>query len=42
MGRKARAWSIDNLTWPAKARNMAKIYAWVAGNDPLRPAPYGP
>lgn len=41
-GRAARQWSIDNLTWPAKARNMAKIYAWVAGDDPAKPAPYGP
>jgi glycosyltransferase involved in cell wall biosynthesis len=40
MGQAARAWSIDNLTWPAKARNMAKIYAWVAGDEPRRPAPY--
>lgn len=40
IGQRARAWSLENLTWPAKARNMAKIYAWVVGDDPVRPEPY--
>lgn len=41
LGRAARQWAIDNLTWPAKARNMAKIYAWAAGDEPKKPTPYG-
>lgn len=40
IGKKARAWAIENLTWPAKARNMAKIYAWVVGDTPTRPTLY--
>ena len=37
MGRHARAYCREKLTWPAKARQLADVYAWVL--DPLREKP---
>lgn len=40
IGAKARQWAVANLSWPAKARQVARIYAWAVGDAAVRPRPF--
>lgn len=41
MGRRARAHTLDDFTWSAKARQMRQIYDWVLNTDAPRPKVLG-
>lgn len=40
IGEAARAWTLERLTWSAKARAMLPVYDWATGARTERPEPY--